>query len=439
MNKLVAHINFKKFESESRTIEFKQGLNIVYGESGTGKSAILDTLQNKDNIIDKNFDIYFEENSLDVYRIYQNPDHQIIAPTISNEITFSGECKQIEPDKLEIILKQSLDLLPEYIDPNMNPAYLSGGEKEQLNIVTAFDLNPDVLLINDGLCFLSKQSKRKYVKNLKTFADKEGCIVIWVTSDNTDTAFGDWSWTLSLDSINSASEIHDQEFDYLNIPDGRLSISTENLSFKYEESRNIFSGLSVDINKTRSLGLLGENGSGKTTFAGFCFGDLEPSGGSISISVGEEDSPIIGYLDQFPEHLILLKTVNEFFVDLKFNSVFDEAFEKTFFKRLLRFGIQWEKVCDKRGRDLPWVVLRTLLIVMMCHCRFNVLILDEPTFGLGWNQKVKLRSFLRDCMSNMHFIIISHDQKFIHSICDTVLDFNDQKVRQVSIGERKET
>ena len=69
----------------------------------------------------------------------------------------------------------------------------------------------------------------------------------------------------------------------------------------------------------------------------------------------------------------------------------------------------------------------------------NVLILDEPTFGLGWNQKVKLRSFLRDCMSNMHFIIISHDQKFIHSICDTILDFNDQKVRQVSIGERKET
>ena len=41
----------------------------------------------------------------------------------------------------------------------MNPGYLSGGEKELLNLVTALDFDPDILLVDDGLSLLSEKIK----------------------------------------------------------------------------------------------------------------------------------------------------------------------------------------------------------------------------------------------------------------------------------------
>ena len=99
-----------------------------------------------------------------VYRIFHNPDHQIIASTVSNEITFAGECKQLDPQQLKEILDRNLKYLPDHIDPMMNPGYLSGGEKELLNLVTALDFDPDILLVDDGLSFLSDENKELYSK-----------------------------------------------------------------------------------------------------------------------------------------------------------------------------------------------------------------------------------------------------------------------------------
>ena len=403
MNKLIAQLTFEKFIPEPQTIVFTPGLNIIYGESGTGKSTILDIVQNEKNVIKQNFEMCLESHSFEVYRIYQNPDHQIIASTIGSEITFSGECRQLEPEKLEAMLNDGLALLPDYIDPKMNPSYLSGGEKEQLNIVTAIDINSEVLLIDDSLSFLSPKSKSTCIQQLIKYSEQTGCIIIWVTSDSSDIMFADRAWTLTLESITKTEEVQINKLERIQFPDGRLSICVDKLSFKYDNSRSIFSDLTLEICNSRSIGLLGENGSGKTTFAGLCFEDLEPTNGSISILVGENPKPRVGYLDQFPEHLVLLRTLSELLSELRDQDIFDSGIEKTFKKRLAGFGIRWDEVSDKKGVDLPWVVLRTVLIILMSHCRFDVLILDEPTFGLGHVQKLKLPLFFKQCYEQNAF------------------------------------
>ena len=63
----------------------------------------------------------------------------------------------------------------------------------------------------------------------------------------------------------------------------------------------------------------------KTTFAGLCFGDLSPTSGSVDISISGKKDLNVGYLDQFPEHLILLKTTNELVTELKENQIFDSS------------------------------------------------------------------------------------------------------------------
>ena len=56
MNKLIAQITFEKFTPESETIVFKPGLNVIYGESSTGKSTILDIIQKEKNVTKQNFE-----------------------------------------------------------------------------------------------------------------------------------------------------------------------------------------------------------------------------------------------------------------------------------------------------------------------------------------------------------------------------------------------
>jgi len=437
---LVAKIRFKKFNEEWKELTFSSGLHIIYGGSGVGKSRLLDAIQGRFMPDHSNFEFDVNTDALDVYRIYQNPDHQIISSTGSNEITFAGECKQLEPGELAKVLELNLRYLPDHIDPMMNPGYLSGGEKEILNLVTALDFDPHILLIDDGLSFLSKKNKLHCLDMMRARLERSKGIIIWVTSDQEDLARGDRPMVLSLDALSEHQPGHDEvRYDDVHIPEGKMSLDIRALKFGYEGHRDIYSDLSMSIENIRSLGLLGENGSGKTTFAGLCFGDLSPLKGEIEISMAGGTECRVGYLDQFPEHLILMKTADEFLSDLKKNQVFDMSMDRTFKKRLNRFGIQWENISNKRGIDLSWAVLRTFLVVLLCHCRFNVLILDEPTFGLGWDQRVKLRSFIRECMSHMHFMIVSHDSEFIRSICDHVIDLDELDNKHVNIGRAEKT
>ena len=84
----------------------------------------------------------------------------------------------------------------------MNPGYLSGGEKELLNLVTALDFNPDILLVDDGLSFLSDENKAHCLAMMKDWTERSGGIIIWVTSDIEDLRYGENSLTLSLDSLS---------------------------------------------------------------------------------------------------------------------------------------------------------------------------------------------------------------------------------------------
>ena len=276
--RMIAKIRFKKFNQDWKKFVFDTGIHIIYGESGVGKSSLLDAFQGKRLKDSLNFEMNISlDPALKVYRIFHNPDHQIIASTVSNEITFAGECKQLDPKELKEILERNLKFLPDHIDPMMNPGYLSGGEKELLNLVTALDFDPDILLIDDGLSFLSDENKVHCLAMMKDWTERSGGIIIWVTSDIEDLRYGENSLTLSLDSLSDYILSRKIRYEEAHLPQGNMSLNIDNLTFGYMGQREIYNNLSLKVHNVRSLGLLGNNGSGKTTFAGLCFGDLSPT------------------------------------------------------------------------------------------------------------------------------------------------------------------
>ena len=276
---------------------------------------------------------------------------------------------------------------------------------------------------------MSDKNKVYSLDILSNWVKRNEGIIIWCTSDYDDLQYkSKGKWILNKDAMKEIISYEKKDHEFLLNPNGYLSLEIDNISFSYDNGKNIFKEFSMDILNSRCLGLIGDNGSGKTTFASFCFKDFKPKKGSVRLHINEKEDLKIGYLDQFPENLLLLDKLFVFLnklIDLK---LFNSKNQSTFENDLNRFGIEWKNIKDFNGIEIPWVILRLSLVVMLSNCNFDVLILDEPSFGLGWNQRVLLRSFLKEGMISKHFIIISHDKKFAQSICDNIIDFDKNRI-----------
>lgn len=429
MSELQFTIFFDKYLQKNKKLIFKQGLHIVYGESGVGKSYFLKSFFERVTDEDKNFILHSPLGYDDVFMINQNPDTQLIGRTVRSELSFNSECLQKDYDEIDAFVKKGLKEFSVKISGETNPGFLSGGEKELLNIITATQLRKKVLLIDDGLSFLSDKIKPQSINILNGWIKDNNGIVIWCTSDYDDLKYGAASmWILSSSSFSLLEKFESKEHSPLLNPKGHLNLKIDNLKFRYENKRLIFENLSINVKNTKCLGFIGNNGSGKTTLAGLCFGDLKPTKGSLELKIRDNSNLKIGYVDQFPENLLLLLKLGDFIKKLQKLSLIEANKIESIKHNLMLFKIKWDKVKFLNSVQISWVELRIILIIILTHCSFQLLILDEPSFGLGWRQRVMLRSFLKKSMINKHFIIVSHDKKFTRSLCDQIIDFDMLKI-----------
>ena len=59
---------------------------------------------------------------------------------------------------------------------------------------------------------------------------------------------------------------------------------------------------------------------------------------------------------------------------------------------------------------------------MLGDYEYDVVIVDEPTFGLGWKQKMSWRRLFKEILVNKYLILISHDKVFVSDNCDYIYD-----------------
>ena len=441
INTLLFTIDFTRFPGNSTEVKLEPGLHVIYGESGVGKSSLVQHLSGTDGNYPENFDLEIEKCPHMIQIVLQNPDSQIVSDTLDGELAFSLECNQTDSGAIQSDFLALKEELPFAINGSRHPVTLSGGEKEILNIVTAFSTAPELIIMDDSLSFLNRRMKSFILEKIKQKLRANNQIVLWLTSDIDDLQYGASCWKLSLSSLSQFTPGKKPIFPCRKLMEGSLNLEIDSMSFDYKGERKLFKQMNCTVNNSRSLGIVGANGSGKTTLASLILGINHPDSGAIQLKLKGDNAPTMAYLDQFPERLIGEDTLENLLQ--KFLSIGKLQFHlrKKCITVMERNQIKWDLIKNKSSYDIPWSMLRIALIIILTHCEFDLLILDEPTFGLGWTQKVNLLQYLQRYLKQKHIIVISHDIEFVQSICNVVLSLDDDSITTSDLIqiERKDT
>lgn len=190
------------------------------------------------------------------------------------------------------------------------------------------------------------------------------------------------------------------------VPGSKWVLEAEHLSIGYDRP---LLELSLRVRRGQKIGILGENGSGKSTFLKTVAGFLEPFKGSCRLG----NNITIGYFDQFSAELSSPKTVAEHFGDL-FPALTQKEVRDILGAYLFRGREASRRVSELSGGEKARLVLAELL-----WSRPNLLILDEPTNHMDIQAKETLESAFQAYTGTILFV--SHDRYFIRQVAQSIL------------------
>ena len=225
-------------------------------------------------------------------------------------------------------------------------------------------------------------------------------------------------------------------------------ISTANITIQFG-AKPLFENVSVKFSDENRYGLIGANGSGKSTFMKILGGDLSPTNGTVTISTGER----VGKLrqDQFAyeEYSVIdtvimgheeLWKVKEERDKIYANPEMSEADGMRVADLEVQYGEMDGYTAESRAGELligvdipvdqhfglmsaiaPGFKLRVLLAQVL-FSNPDIMLLDEPTNNLDINTIRWLEDVLNE--RNCTMIIISHDRHFLNSVCTHMADLD---------------
>ncbi len=207
---------------------------------------------------------------------------------------------------------------------------------------------------------------------------------------------------------------------------GRLVVKADNVSFSYG-NMPIISDFSTVIMKGDRVGILGPNGSGKTTMLRLLLGEFHPDSGYTHLGTNLQ----ISYFDQLLAQLDESKTVQENVVEGNQDTVTVNGKTRHIIGYLQDFLFTPEQVRSyvsllsggERNR-LLWARLFTR--------PSNILVLDEPTNDLDVETLEILEDYLMKYKGTV--LLVSHDRAFINNIVTSTLVFEGTGMVKEYIG-----
>lgn len=172
------------------SIDIKQGDFVaVLGHNGSGKSTFAKHLNalvmpTEGTVWVDGMDTREEENTLKVRQtagmVFQNPDNQIVATIVEEDVAFALENMGVEPNEIRRRVDEALKTVGMYEYRLHAPHKLSGGQKQRVAIAGIIAMKPDCILLDEPTAMLDPHGRDEVMKTVKML-NEQGVTIVLIT------------------------------------------------------------------------------------------------------------------------------------------------------------------------------------------------------------------------------------------------------------------
>lgn len=432
--------------------------------------------------------------------VFQNPDNQMVAASVEEEVAFGPENLGMESDTIVARVKQALEQVRMWKRRKTAPNHLSGGQKQRIAIAGILAMHPDYIVLDEPTAMLDPKGRKEVMEALQRLNQEQEMTVILITHDMEEAALASRVILLAdgqmrfdgrpekffgADALlaemgmeaplsyrvqqamgsaanlqSGAGEKRDKcKIDALDkFEKDKDLLSLQHVSYIYSPGtayeKVALDDVNLSLGKGEIVGLAGHTGSGKSTMIQLLNGLLKPTGGTVTFEgkdihakgySGNYLRSKVGMVFQYPEHQMICDTVWE---DVAFGpgkqGLTGEACE-TRVEEALRFVDLPEKYYQASPLQLSGGQKRRVAIAGVLAMQPEYIILDEPAAGLDAAGKREIFDRIRRMSreQGIGVLLVSHSMEDLAEYADRIIVLDDGKKilddRPVEVFAERET
>ena len=172
-------------------LSFARGsFNAVLGHNGSGKSTLAKLLNGLNRptggqVLVNGIDTADEKREFEVRKtvgmVFQNPDNQLVATVVEEDVAFGPENLGVEPAEIRRRVDEALRAVGMYDYRTHAPHKLSGGQKQRVAIAGILAMEPACIVLDEPTAMLDPQGRREVMETIRRLNRERGITVILIT------------------------------------------------------------------------------------------------------------------------------------------------------------------------------------------------------------------------------------------------------------------
>jgi len=474
---------------ENISFELKPGeMLLVAGSSGCGKTTLARCIN---GLIPRSYggkregrvllhgrdvsEMPIAEVAQTVGTLLQDPERQIVASNVYNEIAFGPENLGMPREEILVRVENAMKRLNiEYLR-DRETFNLSGGEKQKVALAGLLAMNPSILLLDEPLASLDPASAHEALTVFRSLAD-EGKTVVLVEHRVEDAIFakpdrlmymegGHVKYLGPIENLPTEIDHHEVKLpaEWVvkrvqqmgeqrektepapSLERGEPLVVFEDVDFRYsDETPYILQNVNLEIRRGDLIAVLGPNGAGKSTLIKHAIGLLKPTRGRVlvegkdtrSMSVAQI-ARVLGFVFQSPTHMLFAPTVRE---ELEFGpknlEYKADVIQKAVTESVSTVNLNGLEEYPPLGLSFGQQKRTTIAAVLAMQSK--IMVMDEPTAGQDYaNYTHFMDAMCKPLASGLQSLVasnfaatlfITHDLDLAVTYANRVLLFGDKHI-----------
>ncbi len=393
--------------------------------------------------------------------VQQDPESQLCTLEVDDEVAFGPENLALPLDEVRKRVERSLALVNASHLRGRDIYELSGGEKQRVAIASILAMQPRVLILDEPTSNLDPTSTAEVLAAIARLRQESGLTII-VIEHKLDRIMPLADRLLVMDGgrivmdgrPDEVLRLYRERIKAMGIrlpaepgaewrcagvnrqtdTPRKETVKVEGLRFSYD-GKEVLHDISFTACSGEIIGIIGPNGSGKTTFLAHLIGIHKPAQGSVQVCGNDTKSGKVsrlartaGYVFQNPNHQIFERTVrgeagfacNNFGIDR-------ETRDRRVDDALQRFGLS--RYSDRHPMGLSFGEKRRLNICSVLPHQPQLLLMDEPFVGQDYSNVAAMTEELQALKrEGKTVLMVSHDIDMVYRHCDRVVLFRDGRI-----------